>query len=1060
MTRCSCHAMAAAVGDQHDEDVSSSGATHGEFLLHLLRKGNNNGNHTKHEPSNDNTVSYTSAPVPPSSLQAAAVEEAWQLTDPAVAALGPSHRFHNHSPNSNPTPILTPNFPLQYPNVRQPSLPPSNSDQSVPLPSAFDQLPRTHYLNPYLLNNPSAFGAGITPHGHFYGSGSEEHGQLRMPPPPSWIRGGADGRLYPSGHMGGSEGAGIHCGDWQPQNHGTDLQGPSESLKGGSQFTLGGNGERSHNVVSNNTDNCIRGNHCTGNFAQNVQGNSSAHRLDENQNSISRDAAGIGHPTGVPSQPWPPVAQEKFIRDGNLQFGSVDWHSEHVKHQSMNGIYLPDKNKFESRSRDLFLHNAELPHNLQGKNDSMRFLCRPSSDQQYCEIPTGLEDMATWDGSKTQSIVKPRVSRGPVTYFDKGTLKGKLEVAQLKETTGFAGSKAFNKYHREKEYKGQPFPDIERDTNINNSIHNGYVQVDRMRKDGVRNGTTQSTITKMRYTTEPAKIMTQIRRDRQGIEKPTWHSGDGNVSKRCAVNQQEWHAKRSQIDGQMQSGNLDSFSTITDYLSALDVKGSDGCNLSNVLENPLPRKPGRPDDAAYFSHTHPFHCESVDPVSGQMLENGQYQKELGEGAVSEGSQRFAAERKRQGKQRVDLTRHISKEAHKDDTGVVVTTNPTHLQSIGDRDKYHNRNNSAPSRAHKDLDSNTTDELNMRKQYRRQELTKLRRKEFQYCADFELLTSQLLSLYESLKPQEEEETNRKQLLSSLQKLINKQWPGARLHLFGSCANAFGVSKSDIDVCFSIDDEPSSKAELVLKLAEILQAEDMQNVQALTHARVPIVKFTDPATNISCDICINNILAIVNTKLLHDYAQIDIRLQQLAFMVKHWAKCRKINETYQGTLSSYAYVLMCIHFLQQRKPAILPCLQEMEATYQDTIGEIVCAYYDRVNELKHYGAQNKESLGQLLSAFFDYWAFRHNYAKSVISVRTGGILSKNEKDWTRRIGNERHLICIEDPFEISHDLGRVVDKHSICVLKEEFQRAAEIMLYDPEPFVTLFKPYVPR
>jgi len=133
--------------------------------------------------------------------------------------------------------------------------------------------------------------------------------------------------------------------------------------------------------------------------------------------------------------------------------------------------------------------------------------------------------------------------------------------------------------------------------------------------------------------------------------------------------------------------------------------------------------------------------------------------------------------------------------------------------------------------------------------------------------------------------------------------------------------------------------------------------------------------------------------------------------------------------------------------------------MEATYQVTIGKIECAYYDQVDKLKNYGARNKETLGQLLSAFFYYWAFRHDYANSVISVRTGGLLSKNGKDWTRRIGNERHLICIEDPFEISHDLGRVVDKYSIRVLKEEFQRAAEIMQDDPDPSVTLFTPYTP-
>lgn len=68
------------------------------------------------------------------------------------------------------------------------------------------------------------------------------------------------------------------------------------------------------------------------------------------------------------------------------------------------------------------------------------------------------------------------------------------------------------------------------------------------------------------------------------------------------------------------------------------------------------------------------------------------------------------------------------------------------------------------------------------------------------------------------------------------------------------------------------------------------------------------------------------------------------------------------------------------------------------------------------------------------------------------------SKRAKDWTRRVGNDRHLICIEDPFETSHDLGRVVDRNSIGVLREEFERAAEIMQNDPNPCVTLFEPYV--
>lgn len=338
--------------------------------------------------------------------------------------------------------------------------------------------------------------------------------------------------------------------------------------------------------------------------------------------------------------------------------------------------------------------------------------------------------------------------------------------------------------------------------------------------------------------------------------------------------------------------------------------------------------------------------------------------------------------------------------------------------------------------------------------------RIRRRELRCRCDIDNFTPLFLSIYASLIPADEEKRKQKQLLHNLGKLVNQEWPTAQLHLYGSCANSFGVSNSDIDLCLAIDNVDISKSGILLKLAEILEQGNLQNVQALTHARVPIVKMMDPITGISCDICINNLLAVANTKLLRDYAQIDVRLRQLAFIVKHWAKSRGVNETYRGTLSSYAYVLMCIHFLQQRRPAILPCLQEMEATYSVTIDGVRCAFFDRVDRLRNFGARNDESISRLLWGFFRYWAYDHDYMNDVISVRVGQNISKREKDWTRRIGNDRHLICIEDPFETSHDLGRVVDKYSIKILREEFERAADIMQYDINPSVKLFEPYVPR
>ncbi|PKA47743.1 poly(A) RNA polymerase GLD2 [Apostasia shenzhenica] len=270
--------------------------------------------------------------------------------------------------------------------------------------------------------------------------------------------------------------------------------------------------------------------------------------------------------------------------------------------------------------------------------------------------------------------------------------------------------------------------------------------------------------------------------------------------------------------------------------------------------------------------------------------------------------------------------------------------------------------------------------------------RIRRRELWCRHDIGKLTPSLMSIFESLVPAEDEIIKQEQLLLTLKKLVKKEWPDAELHLYGSCANSFGVSNSDIDICLAIKDFYTSKLDILLKLADILESNDLQNVQALTRARVPIVKMMDPTTGISCDICINNLLAVVNTKLLKDYAQIDERLRQLAFIVKYWAKSRRVNETYQGTLSSYAYVLMCIHFLQSRKPAILPCLQGMDATYKAIVDGTECAYFDQVDKLRSFGAQNKETISQLIWGFFHYWAYHHDYTNDVISVRTGSIIRK--------------------------------------------------------------------
>ena len=97
---------------------------------------------------------------------------------------------------------------------------------------------------------------------------------------------------------------------------------------------------------------------------------------------------------------------------------------------------------------------------------------------------------------------------------------------------------------------------------------------------------------------------------------------------------------------------------------------------------------------------------------------------------------------------------------------------------------------------------------------------------------------------------------------------------------------------------------------------------------------------------------------------------------------------------------------------------------------SVGQWSCNYFDKVEELKGFGSNNKESLAELVWAFFEYWAWRHDYNNSVISVRTGGFLTKSQKEWTKRVGNERHLVCIEVGCPSSDETSPFYFADKIC------------------------------
>lgn len=73
------------------------------------------------------------------------------------------------------------------------------------------------------------------------------------------------------------------------------------------------------------------------------------------------------------------------------------------------------------------------------------------------------------------------------------------------------------------------------------------------------------------------------------------------------------------------------------------------------------------------------------------------------------------------------------------------------------------------------------------------------------------------------------------------------------------------------------------------------------------------FPQSDVGLRCEINFSGRLALYNTELLRCYALCDERVRFLGVFVKMWAKNRKINDPHDGTLCSYGYILMVVHYL---------------------------------------------------------------------------------------------------------------------------------------------------
>ncbi|XP_061528099.1 terminal uridylyltransferase 7 [Phycodurus eques] len=276
------------------------------------------------------------------------------------------------------------------------------------------------------------------------------------------------------------------------------------------------------------------------------------------------------------------------------------------------------------------------------------------------------------------------------------------------------------------------------------------------------------------------------------------------------------------------------------------------------------------------------------------------------------------------------------------------------------------------------------------------------------------------------PDDLEVAIRESILQDLETFVRRQFPGARLQLFGSSKNGFGFRQSDLDICMvregqdTIDD--ADCINIIERLAKLLRKHpDLRNILPITTAKVPIVKFYHVRTGLEGDISLYNRLALHNTRLLALYAAIDRRVKILCYVMKVFAKMCDIGDASRGSLSSYAYTLMVLFFLQQREPPLLPVLQELydgDKKPEVLVDGWNVYFYDDLKTLPSRWPQfgkNTERVGELWLGLLQFYTEDFDFKEHVVCTRQKARLTTFNKQWTSK------YIVIEDPFDLNHNLG---------------------------------------
>ncbi|KAL4228830.1 hypothetical protein ACF0H5_011870 [Mactra antiquata] len=310
-------------------------------------------------------------------------------------------------------------------------------------------------------------------------------------------------------------------------------------------------------------------------------------------------------------------------------------------------------------------------------------------------------------------------------------------------------------------------------------------------------------------------------------------------------------------------------------------------------------------------------------------------------------------------------------------------------------------------------------------------------ELKHCSD---VSKQISFLYDNVKMQEVILKQYYVIGTLIKQILHEKYNDVLVGFYGSASCGVAtVNNSDLDLAVLLREHYDTKSILRYLHKNISYTKRNSRFFTAVHkivtARVPIIKFVQPDTGISCDVSCNNLSGMMMAEMLCWLNQYEPMFYPLVITIKLWAKEHRLVRSGVGKhLSNHMLTMLVISFLQHKQ--FLPALQmayidkNVLTTYKNedlvTTWEELKLKDPTQTVVSKFFVDKTKDLGTLLLEFFQFYS-KLPFDECELDILTGKIIKRPHIDY----------IYMPNPYEYQHNMCHNVGSFYV----EKFQFLCE-------------------